>query len=57
VIEEVQIYPKGSKKNLLHRLERIEHKIECERRYHAESLRPLKAIKHKIQSELQKLEQ
>lgn len=57
MIEEVKIYPKGSKKDLLYRLEKIDHKIDCERRYHAESLRPLKAIKHKIQSELQKLEQ
>ena len=57
MIEEVKIYPKGSKKDLLYRLEKIEHKMECERRYHIESLRPLKAMKHKIQSELQKLEQ
>ena len=56
MIEEVQIYPKGSKKDLLYRLEKIEHKIDCERRYHAESLRLLKALKHKIQSALQKLE-
>ena len=57
MIKEVKIYPKGSKKDLLYRLEKIEHKMECERRYHIESLRPLKAMKHKIQSELQKLEQ
>ena len=57
MIEEVQIYPKGSKKDLLYRLEKIEHKMECEKRYYSESLRPLKAMKHKIQTELQKLEQ
>ena len=56
MIEEVKIYPKGSKKDLLYRLEKIDHKIDCERRYHAESFRLLKALKHKIQSELQKLE-
>ncbi len=31
--------------------------MDCERRFHIESLRPLKELKNKIQSELQKLEQ
>tara|TARA_B100000214_G_C23927318_1_gene608995 strand:+ start:379 stop:558 length:180 start_codon:yes stop_codon:yes gene_type:complete len=53
--KEVNIYPKGSKKDLEHRLERLDRKIESEKRYYFDSLKPLQELKNKIKRELAKL--
>ena len=37
----VSIYPEGSKKDILYKLEKVEYKIESERRFFADKLRQL----------------
>tara|TARA_R100001440_G_scaffold72212_1_gene95788 strand:+ start:91 stop:279 length:189 start_codon:yes stop_codon:yes gene_type:complete len=50
----VSIYPEGSKKDILYKLDKVENKIESERRFFAESMRPLKEEQLRLVRQLKK---
>tara|TARA_Y100000592_G_C5436340_1_gene300939 strand:- start:75 stop:257 length:183 start_codon:yes stop_codon:yes gene_type:complete len=51
----VSIFPEGSKKDILFKLEKVEYKIESERRFFAENMRPLKEEQMKLIRQLKRL--
>ena len=51
----VSIYPEGSKRDLLSKLEIIENKMESEKRFFAESMRPLKEEQMRLIRQLRKI--
>ena len=51
----VSIYPEGSKKDILYKLEKVEYKIESERRFFADNMRPLKEEQIKLIRQLKRL--
>ena len=52
----VSIYPEGSKKDILYKLEKVEYKIESERRFFADNMRPLKQEQMRLVRELKKFQ-
>ena len=52
----VSIYPEGSKKDILYKLEKVEYKIESERRLFADNMRPLKQEQMRLVRELKKFQ-
>ena len=52
----VSIYPEGSKKDILYKLEKVEYKIESERRCFADNMRPLKQEQMRLVRELKKFQ-